>query len=500
MRQRPTLRNLTAFCALVLALSPVQAKAQSNRTIVFISDTHFGLGRNADGTWNAHEDARWPVALKGFLNHLSADYDDRVDLVVLGDFLELWQPYAGMTCTRPNPDTACTVDETLSLVKHVLAAHSAELALLDSFAARGSNTLSIVPGNHDAALARDTAWNLVAASFPKAGQRLKRSERGYWLSRSGKTRGEHGQQIGEDVNRFPAWPQVTVDVAGVPHLLSPWGEHFVQSLFNDVEKEYPIIDNIAPESLGAKYRLADRGAIKSARDTARFLSFNLFQTSRSQFGSVLSVDSDQEPKWDLAKAKTLGHELTKAAASKDDELFYMFEDPALAAEFNATLDEQVANMSDEQLQQLCDQAAMNQDPMCKSSLSATMESLLSSDHAKISAYLSKLEGTRPRNFVFGHTHELKLPQPITTSLGSTTATNTGAFQRVVDRAGFESRRQAKNLSASDALRGIKLEDLPACYTFVVVENEAQDAQIYRWAQSEYESVGRQVDVDDDACE
>src|SRR5262249_50689760 len=68
---------------------PVSAEP---RMIVFISDLHFGLGRRSDGSWSPKEDFRWPGALKGFLDEMGRRGNDRVDLVIVGDFLELWQP------------------------------------------------------------------------------------------------------------------------------------------------------------------------------------------------------------------------------------------------------------------------------------------------------------------------------------------------------------------------------------------------------------------------
>src|SRR5687767_4006582 len=55
------------------------------RSVAFISDLHFGLGRRVDGTWAPKEDFRWSGALAGFLDELSKWGEDRVDLVIVGD-------------------------------------------------------------------------------------------------------------------------------------------------------------------------------------------------------------------------------------------------------------------------------------------------------------------------------------------------------------------------------------------------------------------------------
>src|SRR5207253_2977251 len=60
------------------------------RPTAFISDLHLGLGKQPDGRWWPKKDFRWTNALFGFLDELSKWGEDRVDLVIVGDFLELW--------------------------------------------------------------------------------------------------------------------------------------------------------------------------------------------------------------------------------------------------------------------------------------------------------------------------------------------------------------------------------------------------------------------------
>lgn len=68
------------------------------RYTAFISDLHFGIGRKADGSWDPKEDFRWPRALEGFLERISEEGHERVDLVIAGDLLELWQPPPEIKC------------------------------------------------------------------------------------------------------------------------------------------------------------------------------------------------------------------------------------------------------------------------------------------------------------------------------------------------------------------------------------------------------------------
>ena len=60
-----------------------------------------------------------------------------------------------------------------------------------------------------------------------------------------------GIKLAVTQNRFSDWPQVTAPGEdGNVYLIRPWGELFVQRMFNNEEKSYPIIDNLVPESTG----------------------------------------------------------------------------------------------------------------------------------------------------------------------------------------------------------------------------------------------------------
>ena len=76
------------------------------------------------------------------------------------------------------------------------------------------------------------------------------------MSADGRIVAEHGHQIGSDVNRYKDWPKITEQVEGKEFIIRPWGELFVQKIFNDEEKTYQIIDNLIPETAGAWYRHA----------------------------------------------------------------------------------------------------------------------------------------------------------------------------------------------------------------------------------------------------
>lgn len=493
-----------SICALLGSMiAPLHAQPVEERTLVFISDTHMGIGKNADGQWHPGEDFRWGNALSGFLGHIEETYKSKpIDIVILGDFLELWQPFPGMICTTPVAETSCTVGETAKLAEFVARAHSEDLRRIGDFSGKGNNRVYLVSGNHDAALNLDDVWSKVRPAFgPNA--RIELVKSGVWISPRGLTVAEHGHQIGQDVNKFDNWPKVSNE-QHPDHLARPWGQLFVQKIFNDVENEYPLIDNISPESVGAKYRIADKGVTATTQDLGRFVLFNLFETSKRQLSKVLSV-TDGEPVWNPSLGRQAGHKLVVASLPNDDGFAGLINsDSEEGKVLRADLDEQVNGLPDENIKQLCEHAAIEKsepNPCVVDTASNTLESLVRTERQVVTPHLELRLKTNRRmmNFIYGHTHEYQEPWTARVDGGSVTVANTGAFQRVIDEKGFERRRTDKQLSRSESLRKIDLSDLPACYTFVVIEDEAKPSELWRWYQPENASKGSRVTEDSTKC-
>jgi hypothetical protein len=78
----------------------------------------------------------------------------------------------------------------------------------------------------------------------------------------------------------------------------------VQKLFNKEEPEYEIIDNLSPETVGVKYRVADRGAWTTVGDVAQFIAFNLFETSWKQLGQIAGAHRPGEVEWNVENRPT----------------------------------------------------------------------------------------------------------------------------------------------------------------------------------------------------
>lgn len=476
-----TLRRLVLFLAAAITSSvawgsncPDVPTSGSQRYIVVISDTHMGLGKTAGGVWHPTEDFRWGVGLANFLERIAECGRDEVDLVIAGDLLELWQPPSEMTCGGP-ADAICPVDHFERLTKIVIEAHDTDIKNLGRFASRGNNRLFLVPGNHDAALLLPRPLELLRSAFGESARFVLVSN-GVWKSDDGEVIVEHGHQIGQDVNRYENWPTITSEFNGAQYVVSPWGERFVQKLFNEQEVAYPIIDNLSPETAGARFRMADRGLWSSVKDVARFLQFNLFETALSQKVNFLGEPPvGQEQVWSVPAGRARGHKLFLLSLPPDDPFSISLKGVgAEAAELRKELDALAVDESalpDDDVRALCELMAIRSDgrETCIDFLGGAIEKLLFSKRSVVSKHIEErlrepgLSGIRL--FVYGHTHQLELEWEARAGGRQVSVFNSGAFQRVVDEAGFR-RRAGTDVAAG--LRNLRVDDLAPCYGAVVI--------------------------------
>ncbi|WP_159006955.1 metallophosphoesterase [Bradyrhizobium sp. S69] len=460
----------------MVAQVPYQSPATSARYSVFISDLHFGVGKEPAGGWDPTEDFRWPKALEGFLNKIAQDGGQRVDLVIVGDFLELWQPPAEIKCDGVSADLGCSIDEMAALVGKVVSEHAEDIGILRAFAERGENRLHIIVGNHDSTLRYGAVWKPLGTALNADSGRINLVTDGVWVSSDGRIVAEHGNQIGQDVNKYATWPTISRHVDGKDYIVRPWGELFVQRLFNSQEKTYSIIDNLSPETAGARYRAADRGLWGSASDVARLLTFNLLETSLRQKSVMLGKPPAGKVDWDLAMGREKGAMLFLYALPKDDPLRLQLEkdDPdaqAIKSELTKLANDK-QNLPDAEVQQLCDMIAVyEKDHICWNlQLGSIAEHFLSSKSKVMAKHLADRQATYKsmRVFIYGHTHQFEEPWRVDLEGTPVTVTvaNTGAFQRLIDEPGFLKRLDGR--TPQEALRTMSLDELPPCYTAVTV--------------------------------
>ncbi|MCK1511377.1 metallophosphoesterase [Bradyrhizobium sp. 190] len=487
-----------------IAITPYRTPPAGSRYLVFISDLHLGVGRRPDGSWDPTEDFRWPKALDGFLQEVSRRGQDQVDLVIVGDFLELWQPPASIPCKGTSADLGCTLDEMESLSRLVVAAHSDSLSILRAFAERGENRLHVVPGNHDATLRYERVWRPLGEVLNVTSGRINLVESGIWTSPDERIVAEHGHQIGMDVNRYEQWPRIVRREGGLQYVIRPWGELFVQRLFNEQEETYPIIDNLSPESAGARYRAADRGLWGSAKDIARFIFFNLWETSPKQRGASLGPEAIDKREWSIKVARTLGADLFLKALPPEDELSNQIQAggsnaEAVKAEL-AAMAKSISRVPDEAILHLCDLVADRGTPLCADpELGQLGQHLFLAKAQILSRHFRarQLQFRAMRVFIYGHTHQFETPCSVALNdLISITVANTGAFQRLIDEEGFL--RVIGGTPPWEGLRTLRLEQLPPRYTAVIVADANSNPEVYAWHMPE-DGIGALVTAEDGRC-
>jgi hypothetical protein len=463
------------------ATAPTFAPPGSDRFVVFISDLHLGVGRMPDTHWHPYEDFRWEREFKLFLDRVSVDGGGRTDLVLNGDTFELWQS-VDKDCTSQVRDLGCTEAEALRRVSRVLVQHRTELESLGAFAAAGSNTITIVPGNHDAALLFPSVAQAVLGAIPAPSGRVRIAASGYWLSPDGLVYAEHGHQIGADVNRIDGWPQPFVQHSKGRSVRRSWGEQFVQSFYNRFERKYPIIDNISEERAAVRLGMAAEGTLQAAADSVDFLRFFLLGVSWRQFGQ--SLRDGQAPEWDVERIqKEGGSRFVVESFPTGDPLRRELERRDAAKRLPLT----AGALSKGEIRAICDQRGVLVEqeqkqpgtapgvvlcPQTNESLRAAFETLTGSRDEIFSEHLKKTYATLGQTdqrfllFVFSHTHVVDEGfRPLREEkLGwDPRVVNTGAWQRVVSPATVRS----WNIPFAEALRR-SVESLPACYSVVWV--------------------------------
>lgn len=478
------------------------------RTTVVISDLHMGPGRVKDqgrsGDWNPMEDFRWPRAFKGFLDWIAANEKGSTDLVIAGDFLDLWQPPYSLVCRGYNKDYGCSLEEMRMITARVLSAHEAELKALREFASEKGHCVYFIPGNHDAAFVSDHVWGMVEQKLTTDATCVELIRDGIWTSADRRIWIEHGHQIGLNANGYGKdWPNIINkfgtcnDPTACEYLMRPWGEAFMVFL-NEAEQEFQLIDNISPELAGAKYHMADHGWELSTQDVARFLKFNLVDISLSQFVQVAGSaggEPDKPPTWDLEVARSLGHKLFLGAMDPNDPFAKnLKEKGGKWAEVRSELDALARNeefITENELRSLCDQLAIRKSvEQCKvATAGALMEALLKSRQRIITPHVEMRREQNPalEVFVYGHTHAFESPWTVSPGgYGKIIVANSGAFQRLIDDKRLRKLATERGVKPAQMFKDLSLKELDPCYTAVFIrpQGDELDVKLLAWRMAE----------------
>lgn len=549
-------RRLTRDLLLCLALAvPACAAAQEQllpsplppagpRLRVFISDTHIGLGRvlrnkstgrHTEGPWHPTEDFRWAADLRAFMAMVRAEaarLKVSTDLIIAGDFLELWQSPIKICTLEPcsdaeragklrrdceyaeNEDLGCTLEEALARARRVLGAHAETLALLRDFANAGDNRVVIIPGNHDAALVFDAVAGLAVREIGAAPGRVRVATEGYWLSADGLLFAEHGHQIEGDPNKFEALPascldrsgrRVACNGGGQRFLQRPWGENFVQKYYEQYEARFPILDNISDRNEGIVLGIFAAGigdSLAAVRDGFKFL---LFQQSVSQALQGLGPEGPI-PQYDFKAIRETGDAFLVDSVPPTEERAALRAEAARALA-QGSLKVSVKALSDEEIQTLCDVRESARAAQLKAgavptiaqcpqvgppklgadvpgSLGGVAVDLFTTERKRFQRRFRDLrdalqQSGRPtadfQVYIYGHTHQAHTArQPFGNSPGwSPLMLNSGAWQRLATRDQLAEIRNKRGIETWQTLLALGPEDLPACYSFIFVQPYAE---------------------------
>lgn len=495
-------RLAVSLTLLVLAL-PVQAAADPAptvaRSVVFISDLHLGVGRDpADSSdqprWHALEDFRWHRELRNFLETMNRDGGKNVELVILGDFLELWQSLSKKDCRHEaqSKDLGCSEAEAVARVTRVLEQHGDAFAALSWFAHQGTNRITLVPGNHDAALLFPQVAQRVLAKIPAPPDRVRLLREGTWRAADGSIVAEHGHEIGDDPNRFQGWPEHPfIDWAGTRYLRQPWGEQMVQEVFNGFEARYPILDNLSEELRAMELAWKDQNRFGKRVVSAIIARFLLTQMSWAQLEQGMGKKPAQagqaaaEPRFDLTKLKEQYRDTPERFVIESrppgHPLRSALEEAAQRGEPILSLKE----LSDAEIETLCAQRQVLQLEACPQPEQGlrfvrqlAAEKLFSAKTQKLRAHLLDVRArvkavdpaARPfQHLVLAHSH---LEESGTTPFAERESWrplvwNDGAWQRRVTPAGLCTLAKKRGVPEEEALETLQPEDLPACYSFIL---------------------------------
>jgi hypothetical protein len=251
-------------------------------------------------------------------------------------------------------------------------------------------------------------------------------------------------------------------------------------------------------------------------DIARFIAFNLTQTSIRQIGA-LGDSPGQPPRWDVARSRELGWKLFARAMPADDWYRRQLEsgtEPqwqrireqlgSLAGDRQATPDDEVKNLCDKRAALATSDAELcpRLDPTLGREI---LRSLVPG--ARLRAVQKHLktrrrEATGMTIFIYGHTHTLECPARVTPEgLSGFTVANTGAFQRLADDERFRARASERNMSPTQALGELTVEDLPPCYSavFLTYQEGVPKVAVQNWYMPEDQGSGEFVSPTDCRC-
>ena len=483
--------------------------AGSRRLVAVIADLHLGPGRDEAGAWRPGEDFRWGAELARFLDALDTEGAGATDLILNGDTFDLTRP-ADAACAHDDPSLGCTEPAALARLDRVVAAHADVIDALAAFAASGTNRVVLVPGEHDAALLFPAVRGRVERALGTAGGRPEVAVGGFWQSDDGRIHVEHGHQIGWRADRFEGWPEPFVERDGRRHLARPERGRAIDTLFDELEARYPVVDSFADEGAGLTMGLAADGANDLGAAAPGLLRYVLFRMPWQQFRVDLDAGDVQPPSWDLAAVREQGQAFLVDSLPND----HPFKPLARQAQATGRLEESMEGLGDDELVALCDYRAaarrarrrfervltqfdpqgppVRECPRHPDSRGGLFVYFWRTRDRLYGGRLEEAQADRAPDappiavFVHNHTHLVDWRQRVLelTRLGRTVivdgfspvrnalapvVVNGGPWHRTITPVQFGRLRAEHGLSHAELLRALRPEHLPPCYGFVRID-------------------------------
>ena len=228
--------------------------------IVVVSDLHMSAGLLEDF------DHELEVQFAQFLEERLCRQNEAVELVINGDFLDFVQapPYSGPDLQGQSPaklPLCFTQVQSRQKLAAIHDAHGRTFQALNQFlASNPNNALVVLPGNHDP----DFFWSGVREDFGRyislgdtaIAERIRiHLDPAYQPKECPTVWIEHGQQY-DPINAFfisdyPYWssrnPPILTD-GNQLRLYACLGTRFLIDCLNDLDADYPFVDNVKPFS------------------------------------------------------------------------------------------------------------------------------------------------------------------------------------------------------------------------------------------------------------
>jgi len=292
----------------------------NKRSLIVISDIHIGAGPLDDC------DGELQSCLVRFLEQLCSR-ETPVELVINGDFLDFAQaaPWKGRELESESPlgiPLCFTEEQSRTKLESIVTEHIAVFKVLgELLRCIPENKLVILPGNHDA----DFFWPKVRDLFTEkvCGQSIQAREGlhfhleqtygpvdvpGVWI--------EHGNQhdpinsfyvdeydsiSGANTGKQLYWsrgrPPIFVDRNGFQRLYECTGTRFLIKFLNQLDADYPFVDNVKPFSkflttFGVSALASGYGPIKASLAVFGMVRY-LLKTVVTNTGDLLGINSEQ---------------------------------------------------------------------------------------------------------------------------------------------------------------------------------------------------------------